>query len=174
MKRKNRQMGMAILMVALVFAGCTEPEPGGELTAGTEPELGSSQPEYEGTGCVCIAKAEDGLPAGCKTSVEFSDGAPAYPERVLFYTTEPVQDFRFLELVDWVEENDELVLGIGRDLYTLAEFSPEQALVVTMEFEGVLPSRGIEYRTADGRELLYAVEMSGKGGSLLLTELEGC
>ena len=56
------------------------------------------------------------------------------------------------------------------ELYALDELSPERPLLLNMTFYGLLPSYGVSYVDDSGETLYYSINMSGKDGSVILTE----
>ena len=51
--------------------------------------------------------------------------------------------------------------------------TPEEELVAEAAFMGVLPDRCLCYRDTDGTERFFSLAISGKDGSLLMTDITG-
>lgn len=116
--------------------------------------------------------AEEELLSRYDSVEEFIDDESEYKVQVIFSTDKPVKNFKFLELgYTESDEDGEIQLNAEQELYVMEELSPQTPLVVSMAFEGIIPTRGISYTDKDGTEKCYAVEMSGKDGALILTEI---
>ena len=111
---------------------------------------------------------DEAAPEGCG---EFLDYDSAYRVRILFTTDAAVREFSFLSLT-FTEEADGALRFETEELYTADAFTPEHPVVIGMTFVGALPDRGICYTDADGTERYFSLDLSGKDGSLLLTEFE--
>ncbi len=93
-----------------------------------------------------------------------------YSMRVAFQTDRPVYEFTVLalEYVDMTEEGSVQYNSSARCV--LPELTPDEALVVSMEFMGTIPNNGITFVDTDGRPRFYTVNVSGMDGSLFLGE----
>ncbi|MBO6054898.1 MAG: hypothetical protein J6P31_05200, partial [Oscillospiraceae bacterium] len=91
-----------------------------------------------------------------------------YSMQVAFQTDRPVYDFSILalEYVDMTEEGSVEYSHSTRCV--LPELTPDEALVVSMEFLGTIPNNGITYVDTDGRQRFFTVNVSGMDGSLYL------
>ena len=56
------------------------------------------------------------------------------------------------------------------ELYALDELSPDRPLLLNMTFYGLLPYYGVSYVDDSGETISYSINMSGKDGSVILTE----
>jgi len=60
------------------------------------------------------------------------------------------------------------------ELYALDELTPDRPLLLNMTFYGLLPSYGVSYVDDSGETICYSINMSGKDGSVILTEFLPC
>lgn len=89
---------------------------------------------------------------------------------VLFMTDSSVEGFKVLGLtLDSVDHNGKATF-LTKELYGLDVLAPERPLVVRLPFHGAIPHYGISYVDRSGTTRSFALEMSGKDGSLLLSE----
>ena len=56
------------------------------------------------------------------------------------------------------------------ELYALDELTPDRPLLLNMTFYGLLPYYGVSYVNSSGETISYSINMSGKDGSVILTE----
>lgn len=56
------------------------------------------------------------------------------------------------------------------ELYALDELTPDCPLLLNMTFYGLLPYYGVSYIDDSGETISYSINMSGKDGSVILTE----
>ena len=56
------------------------------------------------------------------------------------------------------------------ELYALDELTPDRPLLLNMTFYGLLPYYGVSYVDDSGETISYSINMSGKDGSVILTE----
>ena len=56
------------------------------------------------------------------------------------------------------------------ELYALDELTPDRPLLLNMTFYGLLPYYGVSYIDDSGETISYSINMSGKDGSVILTE----
>jgi hypothetical protein len=89
---------------------------------------------------------------------------------ILFSAEGTVRDFKVLKLnFEDVDESGRVMFS-AIELYTQDRLIPERPLVLGMTFFGSIPHYGISYVDESGTTRNYAVEMSGKDGSLLMVE----
>ena len=100
----------------------------------------------------------------------YSDGTSESQARMVFFTDAPVENFKLVELTPeyYIEDEGTLVYSVT-DLYSRGTFTPSHPLVASLNFKGDLPSYGVSYTDADGLEKVYAVEISGEDGSLIIS-----
>ncbi len=102
--------------------------------------------------------------------IELDTSAETTTPEVLFYTKETVTDFTVLDLfLQQIDGNGQPVFLV-ETRYTQAQLTPERPLGVTLIFTGDIPNRGISFVDPDGVTHYYALSISGKDGSLELTE----
>ena len=90
--------------------------------------------------------------------------------RVWFTTNETVTDFRILHLTcETIDDDGNLTFAV-EEVYSQPELTPDRPLAAGLEFPGDMPSNGISYVDTDGVIRKYAVDMSGRDGSLFLWE----
>ena len=136
-----------------------------------------SEYEYSGDGLnmendvaqVCALWAEDGLGdyAGYDKFIADSYDSQA---RVLFTTDKSVKDFNILALTMESVDDDGKVTFSEKSVYNMDTLKQERPLVVKMTLEGTIPNYGISYTDTDGSTKRFTVEISGKDGSILLSE----
>lgn len=89
---------------------------------------------------------------------------------VLFTASEPVTDFKVLYLTcEDIDDNGSITFSF-EELYSQPELTPERPLAAGMVFLGEIPNNGISYVDPDGVTRRFAVDMSGRDGSLFLWE----
>ena len=154
-----------------------------------EPSAPSASPEAEQTEPVSPSpevSPSDSRPAEPVIGVQFADDDllaeyPAvepyidvdssYSETVIFSTDTPFTDFKFVEVTYLGEDGDgKAEYEITEELCALKEWTPQAPFITVMEFEGVLPNRGITYTTANGVTKCFAVQTSGENGDPMLIE----
>lgn len=96
----------------------------------------------------------------------------AYQVKILFEISATVKDVRFLVIyLDESGEDGSLNFYVDKTLYSMDTLPPEKPLVVGTVFEGLLPTRAISFVDENNTTRYYSVEMSGKDGSIFLSEL---
>ncbi len=94
-------------------------------------------------------------------------GIPVY---VSFTAEQTVTDFKILNIsVNEISEDGDIIYDIS-ELYSQPEFSAGQKLYAALEFPGDMPTNGISFIDSDGVTRYYALGMSGRDGSLFLSE----
>ena len=87
--------------------------------------------------------------------------------RVLLSCEYAVKDFKVLG----IEASMSSSLSFStEELYALDELSPDRPLLLNMTFYGLLPYYGVSYVDDSGEAISYSINMSGKDGSVILTE----
>ena len=88
--------------------------------------------------------------------------------RIALVATRPVHDLSLLRL-EFEDISDEGKPRFKTQvLHKYAELKPEQPLIIAMTFYGSIPGYGFSYRDADGTVRHFAIQESGKDGSLEL------
>lgn len=119
---------------------------------------------------VHIDYAKEDLLAHPETFDEFIADESEYQVKVVFTTDTAIKDFKYVELsFNEAPESGKSEFTVTKELYSLAELSPNRPLVIGMTFEGIIPNRGISFIDENGKTKYYTIQMSGKDGSLFLT-----
>ena len=114
--------------------------------------------------------AEDVL-AGLSDYHEVSVSTAEPLARVLLSCEYAVKDFKVLG----IEASMSSSLSFStEELYALDELSPDRPLLLNMTFYGLLPYYGVSYVDDSGETISYSINMSGKDGSVILTEFLPC
>lgn len=88
--------------------------------------------------------------------------------RILLTTDYSVKEFRVLALsLQEVDAQGKMIFA-EKELYKMADLTPQRPLVVTLTFYGDLPHYGISYIDETGHTKKFAIQLSGEDGSLLL------
>lgn len=91
--------------------------------------------------------------------------------KVVFTADSAVSDFKLLSIaMQDSEENGNFAFS-AEELYSQSELTPERPLEAGLVFLGDIPNNGISFTDADGNVKYYAVDMSGRDGSLILWEI---
>lgn len=91
--------------------------------------------------------------------------------KVVFSTESTVTDFRVLSISMQDYDDSGNFTFASEELFTLAELTPERPLEAGLQFIGTIPNNGISFVDPDGNTKYYAVDMSGRDGSLFLWEI---
>ena len=87
--------------------------------------------------------------------------------RVLLSCEYAVRDFKVLGIEASMSSS---LSFFTEELYALDELSPDRPLLLNMTFYGLLPYYGVSYVDDSGETISYSINMSGKDGSVILTE----
>ncbi len=91
--------------------------------------------------------------------------------KVVFTAESAVRDFKLLSIaMQDSDENGNFAFS-AEELYSQSELTPERPLEAGLVFLGDIPNNGISFTDADGNVKYYAVDMSGRDGSLILWEI---
>jgi len=124
---------------------------------------------FAGDALVRAGWAEDVLD-GFAAWDEFTAGETESSTRVAFWTAGRAAHFRVLALSCEGVADDGRMLFSTEEVYVQDELTAERPLVVAMTFYGDIPNNGISYVDESGAERMFAVDMSGEDGSVLLWE----
>ena len=91
--------------------------------------------------------------------------------RVLLSYEYAVRDFKVLGIEASMSSS---LSFFTEELYALDELSPDRPLLLNMTFYGLLPYYGVSYVDDSGETISYSINMSGKDGSVILTEFLPC
>ena len=119
------------------------------------------------TADVKVQWAPDAL-RGVAAYDEFVASRDPMAARIAFTAENDVRDFQVLALTFDGIFDDGTVFFSSEPLYTQPVLQPGRPLVVTLLFEGDMPSAGISYVDQAGQLHRFAVDMSGKDGELYL------
>ena len=114
--------------------------------------------------------AEDVL-AGLSDYHEVSVSTAEPLARVLLSCEYAVKDFKVLGIEASMSNS---LSFFTEELYALDELSPDRPLLLNMTFYGLLPYYGVSYVNGSGETISYSINMSGKDGSVILTEFLPC
>lgn len=182
MKRAKILLLTLAVLTMLIAGGCAKPsisesaapsptEPSTPPT--TEAVLQSEEPTVSASADICVRVdyATDALLGQYASYDEFDESEDLdYQVKVLFTTSTPVRDFKFLA-GGYVEgENDSFSFVADSVLYAADTVSPDKPLVVGTVFHGDFPTRGISFVDENNTTRTFALGMSGKDGSLVLIE----
>ena len=95
-----------------------------------------------------------------------------YAMSIMFTANNPVSDFKIVSLQYEDVKEDGTPVFLTEDVYTYGELTTEQSLLVKLSFPGDMPNYGISYKDSSGTEKHYALQQSGKDGSLVMFEFE--
>lgn len=114
--------------------------------------------------------AEDVL-AGLSDYHEVSVSTAEPLARVLLSCEYAVKDFKVLGIEASMSSS---LSFFTEELYALDELTPDRPLLLNMTFYGLLPYYGVSYVDDSGETISYSINMSGKDGSVILTEFLPC
>ena len=114
--------------------------------------------------------AEDVLD-GISDYHEVSVSTAEPPAKVLLSCEYAVKDFKVLGIEASMSSS---LSFFTEELYALDELSPDRPLLLNMTFYGLLPYYGVSYVDDSGETISYSINMSGKDGSVILTEFLPC
>lgn len=166
MHRKMYLLGAVCAAVSLaLLAGC------GRLAAGSsESGSGSASPVIPAVPANVTAEwTEDAVSHWDTAPAEAEDGAAG----ICIRTDAAVTEVRLAALTTEIDGDGTASYTLGETLYAAASLTPEEELVAETAFMGMLPDRCLCYRDTDGTERFFSLAISGKDGSLLMTDITG-
>ncbi len=97
--------------------------------------------------------------------IEAVDGS-----KIAFFTDKTISDFKIysLEFVDFDKSDNPIF--VSTELHSVDVVNPSNTVVVSMVLAGTIPNNGISYVDEDGTVRCYTVNISGKDGSVILSE----
>lgn len=106
-----------------------------------------------------------------KNSIYFNADTTGSGTNVVIYTDIPVKDFSVCAILAQEIEGVGAVGFSREELFSLPELTPQEPLVIGMQFDGTIPNMGISYfDEASGERKLLSINMSGYDGSIFLAE----
>ena len=87
---------------------------------------------------------------------------------VVYFANRPLKDFRILSLKP--ESFDDKLVFWAKTLYTKEVLNPGRPLLVKLCLYGSIPNNGFSYTDSKGTIHYYAINSSGKDGSLILID----
>ncbi len=91
--------------------------------------------------------------------------------RVVLTTDVPVRDFCILRLSDPGIDDAGSFTFTAETIYNAGILTPDRPIVFVTAFYGDLPNNGVSYTDETGATRMFALDISGMDGSLVLTEL---
>lgn len=186
----------AVLAAAFLLTGCAGNTSSQPESSAPETENTSSQPESsavtEQTGSTAATEepaeshTEEAADSGSPITVnyagdviipesaevfEFSTAGALQPVQTIFTASRTVADLKVLALTcEDIDEDGNITFSV-EELMTIPEFTADSVLNASLEYIGTIPNNGISYTDPDtGKTRRFAVNMSGKDGSLFLWE----
>ena len=126
-------------------------------------------------------------PLDCKVRVDFFDDvnyqsyyddaseympAAEYETKILFRSEEGAADFKLLALSLRDVDTDGRAAYDITEVFNIPGLRAGIPLAVPMSFPGDMPSNGFSYTDTDGSTKTYAIGISGRDGSLIVTPLD--
>ena len=170
MHRKMYLLGAVCAAVSLaLLAGCGRLA-AGSSESGSESGSGSASPVIPAVPANVTADwTEDAVSHWDTAPAEAEDGAAGIRIR----TDAAVTEVRLAALTTEIDGDGTASYTLGETLYAAASLTPEEELVAETAFMGMLPDRCLCYRDTDGTERCFSLAISGKDGSLLMTDITG-
>lgn len=127
-----------------------------------------SAPEISGEPAVSTERAVERFISQRPDAVIFEDAAGEYAEKYVFWAKEELRDFCYQEVAVDVTEDGELYCNEKKNLYTRETLTPDDVLVISLQIEGTIPNRAIEYIDSNGVSHCYCISLSGFDDALVL------
>ncbi len=143
-----------------------------ESAAATEePAVSRTEEAADSDSPITVNYAEDvNIPEGAEV-FEFSTAGALQPVQTIFTASRTVADLKVLALTYEDMDEDGNVTFSVEELMTIPKFTADSVLNASLEYIGTIPNNGISYTDPEtGDERRFAVNMSGKDGSLFLWE----
>ena len=98
------------------------------------------------------------------------DYTDQYTTHVLISTDSEVRDFTLYELsLADVDDNGKAEYDM-KECFSVKELKPDKPLCAGMNFPGDMPNNGFKYTDRNGTEHFFVISVSGRDGSLVVTE----
>lgn len=153
-----------------------------ETTTPAQPDTPTAEPPSTEPQFTAEAATHEPQLAETTVHAEYTDGAIAdehdeyitgdeESRTMLLFTAErTVTDFKVLALTSFdIDENGNTSFST-ETVYEQPELTPDRPLLAGLVFLGDIPNNGVSYVDENGVEKRYAVDMSGRNGSLFLWE----
>jgi len=175
---------LSVLLAAALFASCadttpsptstptaTAPVPEATETAQVSPAPQVTEAPVDYLDYLSIDYATDDFLSRYESYELFTDPevVEGSIERVALSTSIELKDFKFIEINTAADDIDDWFVE-GKVLYSLPALTPWKPLVIEMTFFGEMPTRGISFTDEGGTVRNYCIAISGRDGSLILTE----
>ena len=90
--------------------------------------------------------------------------------RIVFIPYKAIKDFKILN-IEFIEAREEgEIVFATQEVYKSEPLTPNKPLLANLSFFGTIPNNGISYVDENGTTQYYAVNISGKDGSLILNK----
>lgn len=127
-------------------------------------DLDSARMIEDDPGPISIYFAEEALLENTEY-LEYSEDDSWYPVKIAFQANERLADISFLSLAFREDYPDE-----GETLCMIDVLEEEEIFVAEVSFPGDMTAYGITFTDEDETEYMYTVSISGRNGSLVITE----
>lgn len=128
-----------------------------------EPEM-SAQPQPEGDPVLYVEPAVERFVAQRPDAIQWVDAEGEYAEKLVFTVTHPVTELELLAIAPQVAEDGTLYGGERTVLQHLDAFTDNDLLVLTTQFDGVLPTRALRFVDGSGNTQCWYLAQSGEDG----------
>ncbi len=109
------------------------------------------------------------LPANLRYD-KFTADNSAEKVTIVFTPDKEISNFRFLALTLKDVDSHGHLIFTEKELFCREKVSPDMPIGVDMVFYGDIPNNGISYVDGSGRTRKFTISLSGRDGSVLLTE----
>lgn len=147
------------------------PEQTGSTAATEEPAESHTEEAADSDSPITVNYAGDVIIPESAEMFEFSTAGALQPVQTVFTASRTVADLKVLALTcEDIDEDGNITFSV-EELMTIPEFTADSVLNASLEYIGTIPNNGISYTDPDtGKTRRFAVNMSGKDGSLFLWE----
>ena len=143
-----------------------------EYNGGSTEELQSSNSESDSDSIDISADWAENVKDTVTDYDEYIIDNSDYSMSIMFTANNPVSDFKIVSLQYEDIKEDGTPVFLTEDVYTYGELTTEQSLLVKLSFPGDMPNYGVSYTDSSGTEKHYALQQSGRDGSLVMFEFE--
>ena len=143
-----------------------------EYNGGSTEELQSSNSESDSDSIDISADWAENVKDTVTDYDEYIIDNSNYSMSIMFTANNPVSDFKIVSLQYEDIKEDGTPVFLTEDVYTYGELTTEKSLLVKLSFPGDMPNYGVSYTDSSGTEKHYALQQSGRDGSLVMFEFE--